>query len=443
MQIGVPASSPALSEDTFFNRLQSLNIPTSFAVALSGGRDSMALARLCAAYAEKYGVNVIALTVDHGLRAEAVEEAAKAKAWCEAVGLKHLTLRWDGAKPSSGVQAAARSARYKLLIEAAEAEGCEALLTAHSEDDQAETLFMRLSRGAGPRGLAAMRAESFVAAGPGEPMRLLRPLLSFSRESVTAYLEEIGQAYLDDPSNLDERFERVRVRALLAALAEQELLTASSLAASARKLSHAQDAARAQEEALFDHLGGCFTSWGGVSLDRWENAPGAMGLARRLIHAAGGGDYPPDEAGALEAVQAAEKGAATLGGALIQRAKGRLWFFREPAALNGRAGIAPLAPQSLDRPILWDRRFVIEPATPQNGAVEGLKIAPMGAGAPGFLGSRAGLFQGPSDGLAAQPGLWRDGVLIGAPALPFMNIGSLTCRPLLRERFEGRIVRFS
>ncbi len=438
------AASPALTETAFFARLQSVNIPDRFAVAISGGRDSIALARLAAAYAKQTGATVLALTVDHGLRAEAADEAAQAKQWCEDAGLAHLTLRWEGDKPSSGVQAAARAARYNLLIEAAQAHGCDALLTAHSEDDQAETLFMRLARGAGLKGLSAMREENCVAAGPGEPLRLLRPMLSFSRESVTAYLDKIGQDYLDDPSNLDDRFERVRVRALLAALAEQELLTAPSLAASAKKLRTAEDAARAQEDALFDRFGGCFYGWGGVSLDRWEeDRPGAEGLARRLIHAVGGGVYPPE--GALEAAaQAAGDGAAaprkaTLGGALVMRWRGRLWFLREPAALTGRAGVAPLAPLSLDGPLLWDRRFVIAPCE----AASGLQIAPLGHDAPAFLGPRAGLFRGPPEALAALPGLVQDGVLIGAPALPFMDNEILTCRSLTRERFLGRIVRFS
>jgi tRNA(Ile)-lysidine synthase len=438
----VAAASPALTEAAFFARLQSLNLPEKFAVAVSGGRDSMALARLCAAWAAKTGAKVIAFTVDHGLRPAAAAEASKAKAWCEAIGVEHVTLRWEGEKPSSGLQAAARSARYTLLIEAAEAHGCCAILTAHSEDDQAETLFMRLSRGAGLKGLAAMREESNVAAGPGEAMRLLRPLLAFSRQSVTAYLNNIGQDYLDDPSNIDPQFERVRVRALLAALAEQGLLTAPSLAASAEKLRLAEEAARAQEDALLDRLGGCFYGWGGVSLDRWEGGlPGAAGLARRLIHAAGGGDYAPDEAGAAETVEKAlSERAATLGGALVRRHKDRLWFLREPAALTGRAGVAPLAPVLLSRPLLWDRRFVIEPL---KTTAQKLEVAPMGSAAASFLGSKAGLFRGPPEALAALPGLMRQGVLIDAPALPFINTENLTCRPLVKERFEGRIVRFS
>ena len=129
----------------------------------------MALARLCAAWGQGSGAKAVALTVDHGLRPQSAAEAAKAKAWCEAAGLQHETLVWTGPKPATGLQAAARAARYGLLIEAARSHGCEALLTAHNEDDQAETLFMRLSRGAGARGLSAMRAESLVAAGPRGP----------------------------------------------------------------------------------------------------------------------------------------------------------------------------------------------------------------------------------------------------------------------------------
>ena len=140
----------------------------------------MALARLSAAYAKKTGVRVLALTVDHGLRQESAEEAVQTAKWCKAAGLKHRLLRWEGAKPASGVQDAARRARYGMLVRAAEDVGFDALLTAHSADDQAETVFMRLARGAGAQGLAAMAEKTKVAAGVGAGLRVdasLRGLL--------------------------------------------------------------------------------------------------------------------------------------------------------------------------------------------------------------------------------------------------------------------------
>lgn len=432
--------SGALTPDAFAARFSALHPPKRFALALSGGRDSVALLRLSADYAKRTSSSVFAFTVDHGLRPEAAAEAQCAARWAKTVGVSHRILRWSGDKPLSGVQAAARNARYRLLIEAAQGEGCDALLTAHTLDDQAETLFMRLSRGAGPQGLAAMREESLVASGAGAPVRLLRPLLCFSREAVTQWLQAIGQDFIDDPSNDDPAYERVRVRALLAALGEQELLTAEALGEAARKAAEAAERLVAQEDDLFNALGGCLYGWGGVSLDRWQaGAPGAAGLARRLVYAAGGGEFAPEaEAAAEAASNALNTGAGTLGGVLIKRWNGRLWFLREPAALTGRAGIAPMTAAPVKSALLWDRRFAIS-------AVDGgeLEIAPMGAAAGAFLGPRAGLFNGPEEGLAAQPGVYRDGVLIGAPALPFMANGPVSAKSLVGERSGAGIVRFS
>lgn len=403
----------------------------------------MALARLCARHAQRTGADIVALTVDHGLRAEAAGEAAQAKAWCENTGLRHRTMRWEGVKPASGIQAAARSARYRLLIDAAQADGCEALLTAHTLDDQTETVFMRLARGAGARGIAAMREETSIAAGAGAPMRLLRPMLGFSRAAATDYLNALGQDFIDDPSNADEGFERVRVRALLAALAEQGLLTAAALGDTARRLGEADKRLRAEEDGLFDAAGGCFHGWGGVSLERWPaGAAAGAGLASRLIYAVGGGEHRPDDGAAAEAMTQARSGAATLAGALIKFWRGRYWLFREPAALTGRAGVAPAELAPLNRPVVWDRRFILDP-----DEAAGLEAGPlglrMGGGAEAFLGPRAALFQGPPEALEAAPGFYRGGVLIDAPALPFMRLTPARAASLIQERYHGGIVRFS
>lgn len=418
--------------------MKELGAPPRFAIAVSGGRDSMTLLLLCADYARRTGSDLLAFTVDHGLRAESKKEAAEVHASCSTLGVAHQTLRWKGEKPETGIQAAARSARYRLLIEAAESHQCGALLTAHTADDQAETLFMRLSRGAGVSGLSGMRDETLVAAGPGAPMRLLRPLLTTSRAAITDYLSGVGQYYIDDPSNEDPAYERVRARALLAALDEQNLLGTEKLATAARRLSEAEARLEAQEDALFEKLDGCFHPWGGVSLARWLNLPGAPGLARRLIYAASGAEYSPREDDARAALEeAVEKGAATLSGALVKQWSGRLWFLREPAALTGRAGVALAAPAPLNGPVLWDRRFVATPSA------AGLAIGPMGKGAGDFLGPRAQLFQGPREALAALPGLFSGGSLIGAPALPFMAETRASARALIKERYHGGIVRFS
>ncbi len=428
-----------LSFETFQTRFAALNPPPRFAVAVSGGRDSMALAVLCAEFARKNGGDVLALTVDHRLRAESGDEAQQARAWCEALGLKHQILIWEGDKPDAGFQSAARQARYRLLIEAAQAGGCEALLTAHTADDQAETVFMRLARGAGVQGLAGMRRETLASAKAAPPIRLLRPLLDVSRSEVTAFLKSAGQDFIDDPSNLDPAYERIRVRALLAALGEQDLLKTDALVETARKLTSADRCLRAQEDTLFDQFGGCFHGWGGISFERWRDDPSAAGLARRAVFAVSGSDYYCDEKHAGDAVSGLSAGgAATLSGALIKHWDGRLWFLREPSALTGRAGVNPLGLLPLAGPLLWDGRFVVTPMSDT-----ALSIGPVGNGGKTLLGARKTLFQGPAEALATLPGLFSDGELIGAPALPFIGDNRAVARALTQERFHAGIIRFS
>ncbi|WDI32384.1 tRNA lysidine(34) synthetase TilS [Hyphococcus flavus] len=419
--------------------MKALSPPRRLAVAVSGGRDSVALLLLCAAYARQNGSEITAYTVDHGLRPASAGEASRVGGWCEPFGIKHVILLWKGEKPNTGVQAAAREARYSLLIEAAQADGCEALLTAHTADDQAETVFMRLARGAGVAGLSAIPKESFFAAGAGEPLRVLRPLLEFTRKDVTSFLEKQGQSFVDDPSNDDPAFERVRVRALLAALEEQEFVSIEKLCMTADKLALADAVLCAQEDSLFDALGGCFHSWGGVSVSDWQAGRAASGLARRIIHAVGGGEYPPGEDKAAAAVfQAANTGSATLAGALVKKWNGRLWFFREPSALTGREGVPALSPAPVTKPRVWDRRFIVE-----RQSATSIAVGPMGEMAAEFLGPRTGLFQGPREALSSLPGIYAAGKLIGAPALPFMGRSAASARCLVTERYQGGIVRFS
>lgn len=182
------------------------------AVAVSGGADSMALTLLVDTWARSQGGRVTALTVDHGLRAEAAAEAAQVKAWLTARGIVHESLRWEGDKPRTGIQAAARRARYELLLDWCRRHGVIHLFLAHHADDQAETVAMRQARKSGPEGLAAMALISPPPVpGPRWP-RLLRPLLPVRKERLEATLRAMGQPWIDDPSNLDLKFERVRIR---------------------------------------------------------------------------------------------------------------------------------------------------------------------------------------------------------------------------------------
>ena len=158
-------------------------------------------------------------------------------------------MRWRGAKPGTGLQKTARAARYRLLAEAAEKGGAGLILTAHTLDDQAETVLIRLSRGSGLTGLAAMQRMTVV---PGQDaVSLVRPLLDLPKARLLATLKAAKVAFADDPSNRDPRFTRVRLRGLMPKLA-QEGLDARRLALLARRLKRADraiDAAVARAEA--------------------------------------------------------------------------------------------------------------------------------------------------------------------------------------------------
>jgi tRNA(Ile)-lysidine synthase len=187
-------------------------------LAVSGGPDSIALMWLAARWrgALARGPRLIAVTVDHGLRPEAAREARDVKRLARSLDLPHRTLRWTGTKPKTGLPAAAREARYRLLVQAARESGATHILTAHTRDDQAETLLMRMLRGSGIAGLAAMARET-----ERKGVWLARPLLDVSKSQLIATLEKAKVGFADDPTNRDTNYTRTRLRALMPALAEE------------------------------------------------------------------------------------------------------------------------------------------------------------------------------------------------------------------------------
>jgi tRNA(Ile)-lysidine synthase len=208
---------------------------TRLGLAVSGGPDSLALLLLAAA--ARPG-EVEAATVDHGMRAEAVAEAEMVAGLSERLDVPHtlLQIEWD-VPPSSAIQEQARDVRYGALAAWMSERSLDALVTGHQLDDQAETLVMRLARGSGVRGLKGMRPASVV---PGQPdLKLLRPLLGWRRSELEGICAAAGLEPAADPSNLDERFERVRTRR---ALADTDLLPADALARSAANLAAADEA---------------------------------------------------------------------------------------------------------------------------------------------------------------------------------------------------------
>ena len=219
-------------------------------LAVSGGPDSVALMWLAARWrrALARGPQLIAVTVDHGLRPEAAREARDVKRLAQSLDLPHRTLRWTGAKPKTGLPAAARAARYRLLAQAARQSRATHILTAHTRDDQAETLLMRLLRGSGIAGLAAMARET-----ERDGLRLARPFLDVSKSQLIATLEKAGIDFADDPTNRDVSFTRPRMREVMPALAA-EGGDARSLARLASRLARANAAVEVLAEGAERYL---------------------------------------------------------------------------------------------------------------------------------------------------------------------------------------------
>ncbi len=207
-------------------------------LAVSGGPDSIALMWLAARWRSTLarGPRLVAVTVDHGLRVEAAAEARDVKRLARTLDLTHRTLRWTGEKPKTGLPAAARTARYRLLAQAARASGATHILTAHTRDDQAETLLMRLLRGSGIAGLAAMARES-----ERDGVLLARPFLHVSKSQLVATLKKAKIGFADDPTNRDRNFTRPRLREIMPVLAA-EGGDARNLARLASRLTRANQA---------------------------------------------------------------------------------------------------------------------------------------------------------------------------------------------------------
>ncbi len=306
-------------------------------LAVSGGPDSTALMVLMARWRQslKNKPMLIAVTIDHGLRAAAKREAAAAGRLARQLGLAHRTLRWTGKKPKTGLQQAARNARYRLLAEAAAQAKAAHILTAHTLDDQAETVLIRMSRGSGVTGLGAMsRISSLPGQGAGQ-IKLVRPLLEIPKSRLIATLRAAKISFADDPSNRDPRFTRARLRGLMPELA-REGLDAGRLALLARRLKRADMAI----EIAVDRAGAELRLAPGVfDAAGYAGLPAEVALrllGRALAHA---GDEGPVELAKLEALKtaldAARNSANTrfrrsLAGAIVTLAGGQIAVERAP-----------------------------------------------------------------------------------------------------------------
>jgi len=485
----VPAAGQPIGAAERDRLLSHVRLPV--AIAVSGGADSTALMHLVAGWAKERGraatvspgvPPVLVITVDHGLRPESASEAEWVAQQAEGLGLAHKSLRWTGPKPRTGIQEAARAARYSLILEELGREPLpepRQLLIAHHLDDQAETVLMRLARGSGVDGLSGMReVERRTWLKLGHPVEertieILRPLLGVPRSRLEATLKAAGAEWLDDPSNADVRYERVRLRAatrerealglgpdmlalsarrvaaaraaletaayelaraervrLRAAMRERQALglAPDMLALSARRVAAAraalETAAYELARAAVDlHQG----AWASIDPAALNHAPRevALRLLQSVIGAFGGQPELPVRSQMEDLVErlfSPNPSTTTLGGVVIDPALSLrsapsqkttvIAIYREP-------GRRPLPKVTLEpgQGLFWDRRFYLSVA-PEFG--QSVRVEALGqAGFAALKRSHPSLRQLPipSRAAATLPGLWAGDRLLAVPCL--------------------------
>ncbi len=392
------------------------NLPIGLAV--SGGGDSMAMLHL----AQAAGLTLRVATVDHGLRAGAAAEAALVAQVCAGLGLGHDTLRWQGWDGRGNVQDRARRARRALLADWAQAQGLDAVALAHTQGDLAEGFIMRLARGAGVDGLAAMESR-FTAGGAV----FIRPMLWASRAALRDTLRSKGAVWVDDPSNAQDKYHRVRARNAMPDLAKLGLSEAV-LAGAAQHMAQA----RAGLEAATDNLARAALREGAgivTILPIWQSAPPEVQrrLIQRVILWLAPSDYAPRGAAVQRLLARLAMGApAQLAGCGFTAHKGQIFAYREGKA----AGLPVTAAQT------WDGVWRVSPA--QDGPSSATLGALGAAGLAQWQGWRAtGL---PRAALITQPSLWTDGQLWATPLHPDLHRNSAFLRsPAADSLFSARL----
>jgi len=351
--------------------LNSLAKPAHILVAISGGSDSTGLLIALAEQLKSFPNPDIALsaaTVDHGLRATAADEAREVAALCTAHGIPHFVRRWEGEKPKNGIMAAAREARYELLADLASEISADVIVTAHTVDDQRETIMMRATRRHdGHNGIGTGIADAVLF---DRRIWIVRPFLGCRRMDIRTYLDRHGVSWLDDPSNEDTRYERVRTRMKLAQDPEPAVLADGG----ANRARLAGRAALWLDDYVTIHAKAL------CAIDRlaFSGDPAVVAYALSYLTAAFGGDaYGPGHQQMkriLDFVNGGHPGRRTAGGVVLDLRRGALYLMRESR------NIEPLTLMSGARGI-WDGRFEVinpgsEPVLVRACGAEGTMIFP-------------------------------------------------------------------
>jgi len=398
----------AISSEEFEQLVQGIGAPIGpFAVAVSGGADSMALCRLANSWAKRFGAKLTALTVDHDLRRTSAAEANQVAKWMAGLGIAHTGLKWAGPKPQTGVQAAARDARYALMGAWCRDNDVGTLLVAHHRDDQAETYLMRLSRGSGPNGLAGMSTTTYL-----HGVHIARPLLGIPKIRLLATCAALGQRWIDDPSNHNPRYARTQIRARLAAkensgdIAEKTQGFGIARAARDRTIRSILKKAATEYAAGFVRL-----NWRMLTDATEDVGAGALGRVLSRVSGAPHGPRTNKLAALHRAVARGLTATRSLHRCLaMPQADGHVLIFREPRNL-------PTVPIVAGSKFTWDRRFVV--ALEPGSKSDGMTVGPLGHKGWGQVRDRAKSAHPtiPTQLCYAVPALFHQERVISAPNL--------------------------
>lgn len=382
-------------------------------LAVSGGADSAALLHLVAKWRTSLaeGPSLMVVTVDHGLRESSSDEAMWVCERAALYNLQHRTLRWQGTKPRSALQDNARQARYALMVEMAKDYPSPAILTAHHADDQAETVLMRLLRGSGPDGLAGISGSTTWNGVPVE-----RPLLALSHQQLVATLEDAGFDWLEDPSNENIEFERVRVRKTMAALG----LASDKVALSAKRLRRAQAALDHSTDAAFRNVVGMDEAgYCRIDLPEFLALPAeiALRILSRSLTAVGGSVDPvrlQRVEDLLDRLDHGVGGGHTLAGCMVRVEDDTVSIFREP----GRKCLPELR-LSHGETACWDNRFTVSLADSEAAPVLVRAFDPRQMSR--IAENSRNLRDIPALARAAIPAFWRQDSLIAVPQIGYFQ----------------------
>lgn len=340
-------SSPLAPVEAARNFLANIQNPALLLVAVSGGSDSTGLLLALHEVLSSSGrddVQLHSVTIDHALRPEAAAEARAVKTLCHGLNISHHILRWDGEKPKTGISAAARLARYRLIGEVAGKIGATAIVVGHTLDDQLETIAMRSHRSAqaGMPGLSGMADAVLYNARHW----VLRPFLSVRRDDIRTYLAAIGQGWFDDPSNDDDKYERVRVRKLSP---DVELPFSEPPIERVKLSSHA---AAFVTRAVQTYPAGLIK----LSGDCLDEDPAIFRYAIAALACVAGGRAYPLAADSMDRVMAfvgsGKPGRLTAGRVIFDRRKEGLYLMRENRDV-------PTITVAAGATAVWDQRFEI------------------------------------------------------------------------------------